>query len=318
MTGGQPDQIDRRTSVLLIDATGLNADALGSDGPVVGAYENWLAQRAQDLDKSFAVDVPVVDLLAPDATLLPNRWTIDPTEHLSARDWTTLVVDSYSAASTAVSALGQALPSLKVTPLQDEARTLSIGELQKSEAIAVLRGRHMERNLAETAPPYPILTIRHVRPGADLVGIETEHVLASPSTTAQLVHKGDVIVYLDGSTVSTRVWPENGWVLGRFMQSNRVLDGSLDPEYLAAAIAAPVNEKFMAAGASRTHFNLKEFVVLLPALAVQRAFADTQERVNDELKRLRQAAHALEAAKRQLALAAASGSVSIEASEERK
>ncbi|KGJ76934.1 hypothetical protein GY21_08825 [Cryobacterium roopkundense] len=308
---GEPDQIDRRTTILLIDATNLNPDELGQDGPILSAYENWRAGRTGDLDRSFAIDVPVMDLLAPEATLLPNRWTIDPTETRSANDWTAALVHSYLAASESLSTIGHGLPHLQVTALKEPPAPSSIGGLEKAGSIAVLRGRHMERELEEATERYPMMTVRHVRPDTMPTGLDTEFVAASPSSTAQLVTPGEIIVYLDGQSVRARIWTESGWVLGRFMQSIRVLDSSLNPEFLAAAISAPVNEKFLAAGASRTHFTLKEFLVTQPPIEVQDTYAQAYDLVTDKLRWLRQAVDELEAAREQLAQAASSGRVAV-------
>lgn len=265
---GTPDRANRRNSVLLVDGGQRNIAELGSNMDLVDVYRAWLKDEAAALDSTVAASVPVTELLAPDATLLPSRWTQNPIEQKTARDWIREASSAYETAQTAFRHVGT-FPSIALGEATSHWPATALEVLQKSGRITLIRGRHAERVTDKTVRAFPVLTVKHVRSGANLESLPTELTPQVDVTAAQLVEPGDVIVYLDRDIISARIWHESGWVLGRFMQLIRINDASLNSRYLAAAIANPANQRLLIENAIRTHFDLRAFEIVLPPREIQ-------------------------------------------------
>jgi predicted DNA-binding transcriptional regulator AlpA len=302
-----PDRADRRTNVLLVDLGANDAKSLDPHGAGAHMFRQWMADERAALDPTFAVSVPVTDLLAPDATLLPSRWNTIEEESRGASDWIQRVETSYQAAEQALN--GQfKLPKITAALNQMTPDTLTISDLTKRGSISVLRGRHTERHHG-SGESYPVLSVRearNLRPDQDSASDRAE---AISSTTSQLVLPGDVLVYPDGDDVVARVWTEPGWVLGRFMQAIRILDDSWNAHYLAAALNSPTNARHILGGISRTHFNLPEFTVVAQGASDQRLAQLIDERFAALAAHLAESSAAVEKAKTEILNALATGLV---------
>jgi hypothetical protein len=306
---GTPDKADRRQSVLLIDAGANDLTALDPDGKVVETFNEWMKDSSVSLDPSIAVNVPVTELLAPDATLDPKRWLVNPAEELSATEWVDIVNASYGNAVEALIA-EHALPPVAFKPAGVVVRKTSLGDLQRKGDVTMLRGRHVTVTPDDSAETYPILNMRHFRADTDRAAIVTERAAVSASTTAQLILPGDILIYSEGSTVKATVWTEPGWVLGSFLQCVRIKDPSvLLPEYLAAAISSPTNERFLTESTIRTNIDLKQFEILIPVLEVQQTLTNLTGQLSAALSEVEAKAEALRAAQAAVSNAITSGLV---------
>lgn len=266
-----PDRVDRRSTVLLVNAPNVLAEALAPDGAAANAVREWLRDEAANADPGTAVAVPVTDLLAPDATLLPNRWTETPVETVSPRTWTDRLETTYQEAARAIKRL-PALPTAHFEPDESAYRRIKIGELLSSGTAELVRGRYIERTDQATGR-LRMLNVRIARQGAALESDELEFVADTPATRPQLVRPGDVLIYPDGDRVAATVWNEEGWVLGRFMQSLRLTDQFWNREYVAASLASSANARFLIELTSRTNFHLEEFELLARPLKDQERLA---------------------------------------------
>lgn len=302
-----PDRADRRTNVLLVDLGADDAKSLDPQGAGVNMFRQWMADERAPLDPTFAVSVPVTDLLAPDATLVPSRWITIEEESRSPSDWIQRVETSYQAAEHTLSG-GFSVPRITATPNQTTPETLTISDLKKRGSIGVLKGRHMERYNG-SGESYPILSVREARSSRPDQDSASDRAEAVPSTMSQLVLPGDVLVYPDGDDVVARVWTEPGWVLGRFMQAIRILDDSWNAHYLAAALNSPTNARHLLGGISRTHFNLPEFTVVVQGASDQRLAQSIDEWFDTLAARLAESSAAVEKAKTEILNALASGLV---------
>lgn len=291
-----PDKVDRRQSVLLIDAGANDLSTLDPAGPIVRTFTEWMKDPAVELDPALAVSVAVTELLAPDVTLDPKRWLVNPAEELTATEWVDVAKTGYGVAVASLTAQ-QVLPSVTFSPVQEAPRKDSLGDLQRRGVVNILHGRHVERTLDESMTTYPILTVKHVRPHADLQSLPTERTPQTESTATQLVAPGDVVIYPVKDSVIARVWTEPGWVLGRFMQSIRINDSRvLTADYLAAAISSPTNARFLTESTIRTHFDLKQFEIATPSLEVQTALSTIASQLAATLTEVEAKARALRAA----------------------
>lgn len=300
-----PDRADRRSSVLLVDLGADDSKSLDPHGAGVNMFRQWMADELTPVDSTVAASVPVTDLLAPDATLLPSRWIAIEEESLGPSDWIQRVEHSYEAINHALSG-GFSAPKINAAPNQTTPETMTIGDLTKRGFISVLRGRHMERYDGE-GESYPILSVREARSSRPDRDSAPDRAEAVPSTVSQIVLPGDVLVYPDGDNVLARVWTEPGWVLGRFMQAIRIRDESWNAHYLAAAINSPTNARHHLGGISRTHFNLPDFTVVVQGASDQRIAQSIDERFGSLAARLAEASVAVENAKTEMLNALASG-----------
>ena len=308
---GAPDKIDRRTTALLIDAGADDLSALDPAGDVAKTFNAWMNDPAAELDPSLAVSVPVTELLAPDTTLDPKRWLVNPADELTATDWVDRATISFRAATDSLARM-EKLPAFSFHQIPIAAQKLSIGDMQRTGAVRVLRGRHAERAVDETEASYPILSVKHVRPNADFRSITTDRTPQSESTATQLVAAGDVVVYPDGDRVRARVWTEPGWILGRFMQAVRVNDlNLLSAEYLAAAIGSPTNARYLTESTIRTHFDLKQFEIAIPTIEVQSALGSVSRRLHEALQQIEEASENLRSAQQAVEDALTSGLVTV-------
>lgn len=302
-----PDSSERRTNVLLVDLATDDSTAIEPAGKGVAAFMRWMDDAGATIDPTFAVAVPVIDLLAPDATLLPSRWISAEEDSLDAGDWKHRVDVSYQ---VALEMLGRDLhlPGIAIAPNFTAPERTTIGELVKRGVLAIVRGRHMER-YDGSAESYPIMSVRDVRARRlDLESV-SDRAATGPSVEAQLVQPGDVLVYPDGDKVVARVWQESGWVLGRFMQVLRIADGAWNAHYLAAAINSPTNIRYLVGGVSRTHFNLADFDVVVQSASDQRMAQSMEEGLEDLATRLAESAAAVQDVKAEMLNAVASGLV---------
>jgi hypothetical protein len=271
---------------------------------------DWLNSPDAPLDPTVASAVPVTDLLAPDATLMPNRWTETVVDSLSHDQWRDKVRDTYTEALDASESVEQ-LPDLEIVATEEEFRRTTLGELQKAGTIQIVKGRYAERIEEVEGPSYAMLTVKQVRPDSNVSVDDAEKVPQSPATSAQLVQPGDVVVYPDGSTVRARVWREEGWVLGRFMQIVRLGSDRWTPEYLAASINNPANERFLIGTAIRTHFKLTEFQLLILPDERQLRMAEMERQLTEAEYLLAAAAAKVGRAREDLLQAITSGVVDL-------
>lgn len=302
-----PDAPARRKSVLLVDLGTDDLTAVAPDGRGIAAFRAWADNVDTPLDPSFAVAVPVTDLLAPDATLVPSRWITAPEDHLDAGGWKRQTEQSYRAATASLDPSVH-LPSVAIEPSKRPANKTTVGELLKRGSVTVVRGRHIDR-YDGGAGNYPILTVRDARVSRPDQEQATDRVAAGPATEAQLVLPGDVLVYPDGDRVQARVWTEPGWVIGRFMQVIRIHNDSLNPHFVAASISSPFNQRHLIEGNVRTHFDLLDFEIAVVPPEAQRAAELVSDQFGMAADRLAEAQAAVDAAKTELLTAIASGLV---------
>jgi hypothetical protein len=303
-----PDAVDRRTTVLLVDLGADDPEAIEPTGKGIAAFNEWIENPDAPLDASYAVAVPVTDLLAPDATLVPGRWT-PAGEGLDADAWTRRVSQAHLAATQAIGTKFK-LPGVKVATAQATPQKLTLGEMVEQGFVSIVKGRHVERYEGD-AESFPILTVRDARRGTPDAERAMDRTVAGPVSSSQLAHPGDVLVYPDGDRVVARVWQESGWVIGRFMQVVRVADDAFNPYYLAAAINSPSNTRHLIGGISRAHFNLVDFEVVLQSPEAQAAAERVTRRFEELVARLAEASVLADDARAETLNAITSGLVDV-------
>lgn len=300
-----PDGEDRRDSVLLVDLGTADRAKFAVDSAGARAWKHWTANPQAELDPSVAVAVPVIDLLAPDATLLPSKWTTIAEESISGSEWAQRAKAAQNKAVGTVQA-GLALPTVELVAATAHRPKLTFGDLQRRGDIAIIKGRHMERD-RDSEDTLPLLSVREARQQSPDPEAAAERVAADETAESQLVQPGDVLVYPDKDEVVARVWDDSGWVLGRFMQAVRVTDNSWNPHYLAAAINNPSNARHLRDGVVRTHFKLADFEIFEANDKLQQAAERIDRQFASVELRLVNAADTVEVARREILAAIASG-----------
>ena len=307
-----PDAPHRRSEVLLIDLGADDRKSIDPRGEEVKTFHSWMAESDVHLDPTFAVAVPVTELLAPDATLVPSRWLSTPEESLDSNDWKRLAESNYEAATSATTQR-PSLPQLSFETVESKPTKVSIGELTKRGALQIMRGRHFDRASSPTDQTYPIMTVREARSVSPDAELATERTEIEPATTAQLVLPGDVLVYQDRDTITARVWLNEGWVLGRFMQAIRIGSQDWDAHYLAAAISHPINVRHQLDGSGRTHFKLNDFEIVIQPREAQLAAKVVATQFDATAAELQTAAKQVADARAEVLNAITSGLVKVNA-----
>jgi hypothetical protein len=293
----------------LVDLGPDDLASVAPTGPAVHAFASWMEDPATPLDAKAAIAVSVTDLLAPDATLLPSKWMLVEEDGFDATTWKRRVEQSTKAAVDALD--GELpLPKMHVATRVDAPSRVTIGDLANQGAVALLKGRHMERQQGN-GESLPILGVEDARLGGSHKEGTRQCVAVDAASTAQLIYPGDVLVYPDQDSVVARVWAEPGWVIGRFMQVVRVVDNSWSAQYLAAAINNPTNARHVLGGIARTHFTLTDFEVVTPTAEVQGAAEHIDRDFELLATRLDQAAQAVRLAKVELLAGISSGMITV-------
>jgi len=305
-----PDAPDRRNDVLLVDLGADDASAIAPDGLGVQAFKSWMSDPGTTLDSTFAVAVPVTDLLAPDATLLPSKWTTIKEDGIDGETWKRRV-DTCNEAANASLGSQQQLPKISVQPRAEAPGRITVGELMNQGAVTIIRGRHMERHHGDEES-LAILTVKDARSMQPDSAAAEERVASDPASVAQLVQPGDVLVYPDKDSVVARVWNDTGWVIGRFMQVIRIVDNAWDAHYLAAAINNPTNARHLREGVARTHFTLTEFEIVMLDREAQKVAAQIDRQYEELTAQLAKASDAVALARTETLTALSSGTVVVE------
>lgn len=247
-----------RERILLLDASTQTLQAR----PLGQALAAWhREQRTPDHHKHVAV--PVLDLLAPDATLnpvaqvppeLPGGVT-DPLRHLQ----------EHAATLSRYRRQLSELPELDFANLRAGTAgtdTVTVGQLLDQGQLALYRGSKVDRDhLGDEGEP--VVTAAAVR---DPLARLHSHKVPPEAVAGKLTRTepGDVLVVAEGSKIAARVDPDGGALVVAPVQVLRLGRSWLLREYLAAALTNPLNHRFMT-GMGIPRANIKDLEIrLLP------------------------------------------------------
>lgn len=257
-----------RDSVLLLDAS----EADGSDFESFQWVANTVLEHRGGKDltigRPYAAEIPAVNVLSEEANLTPSRWLAE----LPQIDQHTLDAKS-SDVQTAVAALARVRPPARVSVIHTVAPMVRIGDLIKAKSLKIIRAKAVPAKDIQDAG-----AVRYLTP-ARLAGHgNDEYVDDHAAAESQLTSPGDIAVWSGGNGVRALVLRDGGAVPSTHLQLLRVLDGSFEPDYLAACLASKRNERFLQ-GSTILRPKLQDFEV--PSLTLTE-----QQRLSQELRYL--------------------------------
>jgi hypothetical protein len=288
----RPEGDDERDSVLLVDASRVapaNRVAFAEElVPRIAAVLRGWRRGAEilDRDRELAAAVPVSDLLEGDATLVPARWIH---QELSEAQRGELEGD-FQGTLTGMDEIRRALGSRAEIVLpsgQSSAEWVPVRRLLDDGLVQIVKGTHVKK---EDCLPrgVPVLRTRDVAAGLG-EPVEPCHIAPDAAPPPESRTKpGDVVLSPASGALRAIVDRDGGRILARPLQALRLLDGSLDPEVVAAFLESPRNRRFVT-GAAYARVSLRDLE--LPMLAERDSAAlrialedlGDQERLANEL-----------------------------------
>ena len=259
--------------VLLIDAAtdGVDLDtALRSR--IVSAVRSFRAKSTFEPQPSFAVAVPVLELLGGDVSLMPAKWTHEPDflEPAAALESLAREVARLKAAHDQVPA---GIPELSIEPNEDgSAERFRVGELIDSGLATLVRpGRYKREQYAPAG--VPVWEPADVNPSWRRS--KAERFLPEAAVDSRSVTQpGDIVITTIGE-LRTRVDTEGGHVLGTSLHALRLDPQLFDPHVVAALLMSEQNRRLIK-GTTIPRVNIEQ-------LEFPRVDAETAARLKEAL-----------------------------------
>jgi hypothetical protein len=228
----------------------------------INAVEAW--RNGSDGTSEVSIAVPIADLMAPDATLMPQRWLASLTE-LSEED-----------VSSLIQGVGAA-KDIWTRTMEEQTRPPSAASVKKSTnevplrplpelGLVVIRGDYI-RPKQEMEDPEDgtarVVTLESVRTGEPKeLPAMTERLRKTPVRTQE----GDILVTSLGSRVDARVCHEAGLEVDRNVNIVRGLGNAWDADFVAQQLMAKHNQA-MLSGATIKRVDIKQ--LLIPQLPIE-------------------------------------------------
>lgn len=229
---------------------------------VSSAVEAW--RSGSDGISEVSIAVPIADLMAPDATLMPQRWMASMTE-LSEEDLSSLVHGVGAAKDVWTRAVEEQPrpPSAKyVKKATEDVPLRPLPEL----GLVVVRGDYIrpKQDVEESEDDTTrVVTLESVRTGVPKeLPVMTERLRKTPVRTQE----GDILVTSLGSRVDARVCREAGLEVDRNVSIVRGLGNAWDADFVAQQLMANHNQA-MLSGATIKRVDVKQ--LLIPQLPIE-------------------------------------------------
>ena len=293
-----------QASVVMADASQAAASDLAADGPVVAALRAALIPDVMNQDETYAVSVPLKDLLTRDVALRPNSWVAKQRDLIEPQEQVAL-------AHAAVEAFGAVLGnqeklSMGIHVARVEPELVSLDELQERRFLKIVRAPFAKS--ADDGTGAPVLDARIV---ADFDNRHNARRLLDTNNPGLVIEPGDIVVASIAHGVIAAVWQNEGWVAGPAVQVIRVREKLLDPDFLVAAIEHPRNRAHIDAGAHRVQADIRSFEVPDIPLGEQRALATVLVQLKESETHLSAQLQTISLARRQISDAFASGTLLV-------
>lgn len=231
----------------------------------ISAVEAW--RSGGDGVSEVSIPVPLADLMAPDATLMPQRWLASMTE-LSEDDLSSLIqhVGATKENWTRTMAEQASPPSAAyVKKSTEEVPLRPLPEL----GLVVVRGDYIRPKQDMEDPEdgtTRVVTLESVRTGEPKeLPVMTERLRKTPVRTQE----GDILVTSLGSRVEARVFREAGLEVDRNVSIVRGLGNAWDPDFVAQQLMAKHNQA-MLSGATIKRVDVKQLLIPQLPIKIQR------------------------------------------------
>jgi hypothetical protein len=270
------------TPVLLIDAT--SESQLGEDIQIrlVDAVRR---SRRNPYDfapvPTFATTVPVLELLAGDADIVPSRWLFDQ----NLIDVDGLIAQTNTAQrqlARAHSTLPHDSPTFAVVPTREpfpKARVRDLVELGRARLVRPVRVK--TDAFGEEGLPVWLPADIHERSTGEEPGRFLDPALADPRS---ITEPGDIVFTTIGP-IRTRVDETGGHVLGTSLQALRLHPNTSDPHAVAALLTTEANRRLVK-GTTIPRVNVLELELPLLDLATARRLGELVRSLEHEVTTL--------------------------------
>lgn len=247
----RPGETADPNRVLMVDHS-TTADINAAD--IAEVLKQWREQQTVS-SNLHAADFTITELLAQEANLDPHRW-------MRVTEGVADVEDVRAAVEAVNSAIANFRP-LKLTPgviteANEPPRIVTVAELEKADALTVLRAtpKIRQADLEYSDNGTPIITGPWIRGNGELQMIDLSSLEEQPLIT----HSGDVLVQNTGG-LAARVDREGGKaVVSSSFHLLRTKGETIDPEYLAEFLVS-IQNRNQAQGVSIQRIRLADMVI---------------------------------------------------------
>jgi hypothetical protein len=262
----------RPGDVLMVNArTSANQTESDQLREAAAQYQAWRATPTTfQPTPGLSALVPLLELMGGDAVLTPARWTEIPSDPHQARNTAQNAIEETAALATAVGALTSPTLALTEGPV---AHLVSLHQLETEGQIAVLRPRHIHRDLVNETGEHPFVS-GIATDGPRIVGY-LDHL----PDNAVVTRPGDVLLSTL-SQVRATVDRAGGHVLGQGVWCIRPASDNpaVAPDLLALLLTSPrISEQTVGTTVQRLRHPKDVTIPLLePAAAAELAAAAHQ------------------------------------------
>lgn len=259
--------------VLLIDAS----DDTENLEWLVGVLSDFRKDGHIGLALPKAVVVPLTDLLAEGANLVPARW-LAKTEVADEDSLNAKILS----VKKSVTELGSYRSQGSIRITDSGVPFVKLRELVESKSLRVVKGRSVSSEDLRDSGENAVLTPRLLAGDKAASRYADEWAGMNPQ---QLTQVGDIAVWVASARINAMVLGESAQIPGAQIQVLRIVDGPFDPEYLATCISSSHNLRFLE-GAALLRPNILEFEI--PSLSTRdqqeisqqmRAVAELEQRL---------------------------------------
>jgi len=298
----RPGEAAMTSEVLLLDSSTGELDS----GAIAAAIEQWRGgHRLTDVLPAAAVGV--VDLLADDANLTPQRWVVRE-DQANAPELPEIRAE--------LDGLREAFRRLTAaaTPGADgfgtgegQARFVKVGEISASQ-LKVFRGRSKAGTGEDGARLLTAAHVRHPERDRPTAPAEEGEVKASFVT-----EPGDVLVVTEGVGIAAIVDREGGHAVAAPVQIIRLRDSWVTPEYLTEVLKSGRNRRFLS-GTTIPRAAIKDLEIPVLAPEQQREVVQRVRMLRDCAGDARDVAERADSVADAIFAAASLGTVTVEPS----
>lgn len=265
------------SSVLLIDATGERTLTRRLRSRLTETVRSWRSRPDEfEPTAGFATSVPVLELLAGDAPLIPSRWVYEP-EVIDASALIGRVEQAQHELEQAHAQLPPRPPRVVLEPAGEPPPRVRVRDLVELELARLLRPARIKTDqYSEEGPGLPVWLPGDIndpwRRNEPRRFIDPDLVDARSIT-----EPGDIAFTTIGG-IRTRVDEEGGHVLGTSLQALRMKPNTFDPYAFAALLTSEPNRRLLT-GTAIPRVNVLE-------LEIPRLDSATASRTGATLRRL--------------------------------
>jgi N-6 DNA Methylase len=274
---------------------------------IIAAVRTWRTRRHEfEPIAGFATNVPVLDLLAGDAALLPNRWLYEP-ELVNSDAVLHAFLDAQRDLENARKQVALAPTQPDLRPMSEPPQRLRVRDLVEHRLARIIRPSRLKTDDLTDEGGVPVWLPGDVRVPWERREPQkfADPALVDPRSITQ---PGDIVFTTIGG-IRTRVDFEGGHALGTSLQALRLDPNAFEPRAVAAFLTSEPNRQLLAGVVPRV--NVLELEIPRLPLDEARKFADALEALERYEEEGVTLARRAEAVRESLIAALATGAATI-------